>query len=242
MSHFSDEFYRLTNLIENSQRLVFARYSGGEGLIMKKIPYVSFENVQIDKWAYHGGDCKLRDDMYAALRHVEHPEWIYGIPCSCCNDTLKHELIEWIGPGISADRLTYVNMWVNTNYPLFRQWIHDIKEPIVVIGNGVRANPTSLPFNVHEYVPIAEDCINWWESNRDNAKEFYNALGTKYNNTLFFVAAGPMSEPIIDFMWQGNPNNRYIDVGSALDEFLYGSKTRPYQDPATWLGARTCVF
>ena len=32
-------------------------------------------------------------------------------------------------------------------------------------------------------------------------------------------------------MYNANPNNKYIDVGSSIDEFTHGRKTRPYMDP-----------
>jgi hypothetical protein len=32
-------------------------------------------------------------------------------------------------------------------------------------------------------------------------------------------------------MYNHNPNNKYIDVGSSLDEFIHGKLTRPYMNP-----------
>jgi Asp-tRNA(Asn)/Glu-tRNA(Gln) amidotransferase A subunit family amidase len=47
-------------------------------------------------------------------------------------------------------------------------------------------------------------------------------------NQLFFISCGPISEIIIDVLYKANPNNTYIDVGSSIDEFVHGYKTRPY--------------
>ena len=50
----------------------------------------------------------------------------------------------------------------------------------------------------------------------------------QHNDTLFFISAGPLSEVLIDELYSENPNNRYIDVGSAIDEYVHGKVTRPY--------------
>jgi len=50
---------------------------------------------------------------------------------------------------------------------------------------------------------------------------------------LFFFAAGPISEIMIDVLYKTNPNNQYIDVGSSIDEFVHGKKTRPYMQSGT---------
>jgi hypothetical protein len=50
-------------------------------------------------------------------------------------------------------------------------------------------------------------------------------------NQLFFISCGPVSEIIIHKLYQNNPNNTYVDMGSSLDELIHGYKTRPYMDP-----------
>ncbi len=60
------------------------------------------------------------------------------------------------------------------------------------------------------------------------------------NNTIFFIAAGPLSEVLINVMWNVNSNNTYVDVGSSLDEYLYMTKTRPYQDSSHPYASKMC--
>ena len=52
-------------------------------------------------------------------------------------------------------------------------------------------------------------------------------------NELFFISCGPISEIIIHKLYESNPNNTYVDVGSSIDEFVHGYKTRPYMDPTS---------
>ena len=51
-----------------------------------------------------------------------------------------------------------------------------------------------------------------------------------------------MSEVIIDYLWSINPSNQYIDVGSAIDEYIHGRKTRPYMYEQSEFYSRECVF
>ena len=59
-------------------------------------------------------------------------------------------------------------------------------------------------------------------------------MAKKYNNTLFVVCAGPVGDMIVYEGWKENNTNSYIDFGSAFDEFLFGKKTREYQDPGNF--------
>jgi hypothetical protein len=60
-----------------------------------------------------------------------------------------------------------------------------------------------------------------------------DSIASQHTDTLFLVSAGPLSEAIIHRLYSKNPNNRYIDVGSSLDEIVHGKKTRPYMVEGT---------
>ena len=61
-------------------------------------------------------------------------------------------------------------------------------------------------------------------------------------DTLFFISAGPLSELSISLMYQANPNNSYIDVGSSLDYWTHQRYTRLYQNPTSEFSTRRCSF
>ena len=65
--------------------------------------------------------------------------------------------------------------------------------------------------------------------NEEYVKELLEYI-TQVENQTFFVSAGPVSEILIHRMYVANPNNQYVDVGSSIDEFTHGYKTRPYMD------------
>jgi hypothetical protein len=100
----------------------------------------------------------------------------------------------------------------------------------------------TFPFEIETIFPIENDCVNFWESNKNDFVEKLRNTFAKYNNTLFLISAGPMSEVIIEELIKINETNRYIDVGSALDEFTKGRKTRPYMKEGEIYFTQICKF
>ena len=68
----------------------------------------------------------------------------------------------------------------------------------------------------------------------------HSTLAKKYSGNLFLIAVGPLSEILIDKMYKNNPNNRYVDVGSSLDEWTHGKITRPYQQEGSEYYNKKC--
>ena len=81
--------------------------------------------------------------------------------------------------------------------------------------------------------PMEHDCVHYWEYAHADEKARAVELARRYERTLFLVAAGPMANVLIHTMFGVNPTNRYLDVGSALDELVHGRRTRPYMHLGT---------
>ena len=110
------------------------------------------------------------------------------------------------------------------------EFYKNLKKEVFLICN-YRAKKENYPFKVLEIFPFPDDCINYWNDyGQEYVKELLEYI-TQVENKTFFVSAGPISEILIHKMFCANPNNQYIDVGSSIDEFTYGFKTRPYMDP-----------
>ena len=107
-----------------------------------------------------------------------------------------------------------------------------LNRPVTLICN-YNAEKDNFPFNVNTIIPFPDNCIEYWETNSDSFVDtLINQVGEKQNE-LFFISCGPVSEIIIHKLYSHNPNNTYIDVGSSIDEFVHGYKTRPYMDPSS---------
>lgn len=240
--NFNLDFEYLTDRIFNKKLpTVFSRYADGELALMvgKEIPNYSQAYME-DKWNSPAKKTLLGKDLGNTLKNKD-PEYYYGISCACCDPTAKNILISNLfRAGVKDENITYSNLWINANYKKFKALCENLTESVVYIGNHI-GKGKNYPFKVTEYFPIEDDCVNFWENNKIKFLGELERL-TKYYNTLFFISAGPMSEVIIDFLWRNNKSNRYVDVGSSLDEFSKGRKTRPYMIESQPYYNKNCEF
>jgi hypothetical protein len=100
------------------------------------------------------------------------------------------------------------------------------KEIYLIVNHS--AKKENFPFKVAEIFPFPDDCIRYWNEYGDDYINQLIEYVSHIENKTFFISAGPISEIIIHNLYNINPNNQYIDVGSSLDEFIHGRITRPY--------------
>lgn len=236
--HLLDEYDRIAKLIE-AGNITFVRYNDGETLLVSgQAISTDTQAYLVDKWSFNGGTAKIRDDM---IQMLNHPEWYYGIPCQCCNNPLKLKILSFM-QHLPPDHITFGNLFVNAAYPKFAEWVQNFKRPVVLIANH-RGDHRNYPFPVAQFVGLPDDCVNEWENSREVWIEYAQLLAQSYNDTLFLFSGGPL-KVMIHFMYNANPNNTYLDVGSAIGQWVHGHVTRPYQTIAShseYFG-RNCVF
>lgn len=224
------DFFRLWRRIERGEPTALPRYADGEHALMVggEIPPTATVGIE-DGWWAEAGESRLGRDLLATLDHTE-PEWFYAIPG-------RNDLADF---GFYAERLrcapeqvTFATLFVNDNYRLFRERLDALDEPVVVVASKHGAGHALGRLRLREYLPMEHDCVRHWE--RAHAEETARAaaLAARYERTIFLVAAGPMANVLIHTMFGVNPGNRYLDVGSALDELVHRRRTRPYQTPGT---------
>jgi hypothetical protein len=109
------------------------------------------------------------------------------------------------------------------------EFYNSLDKSVYLICNQ-KSQKNNFPFTVNEIFPFPDDCISYWEQNGDVYISEIVDYVSKLKNETFFISAGPVSEILIHHMYLSNPNNQYIDVGSSIDEFTHGRKTRPYMD------------
>ena len=225
---FKDDFFYFWEKIEKYENFTFSRYADGEVLLMNgnSVSY-NTQAFSIDKWYATDGLTKAGKQLLETLNHKE-DNYYYAISSKSDNINDYNYLINNIQQDIS--KITFVNLWINSNYQLMLEKLNNLQRDVVIICNK-NAKKENFPFNAIDITEFPDDCINFWESNDCN---FINSLIEKYsllNNQLFFISCGPISEIIIHELYKNNPNNTYVDVGSSIDEFVHGYKTRPYMNP-----------
>jgi hypothetical protein len=227
MEKFNSDFDFFWSLINKGENFTFTRYADGEVMLMLGNAVESVTQAStVDKWSAPNGLTKAGKHLFETLGHTEH-NYYYAI--SSVTDNLSDYNFLKSNIKQNEDKLTFVNLWINSNYQKTIEQYHSLKRPVHLICN-YKARRENFPFTVASITPFPNDCINFWE---ENSEYFINELLETYKDKtdeLFFISCGPISEIIIDRLYTANPNNSYIDVGSSIDEYVHGHKTRPYMD------------
>ena len=239
MNSFNSDFIKIWDLIESDIPFAYSRYADGEiALIQGKAIQKGTQATDIDNWSCPNQITKLGIDLKNSLRHEE-DNYFYAICCDCCDSTGKKFLLENIKQ--KREYITYSNLWINSNYKKFIEKIKQIKKPINLLCNQ-NAKNKNFPFLTKTTLLVPNDCVSVWENESDKIKEKLRTLFLNLKGETFFISVGPMSEVIIDYLWSINSSNQYIDVGSALDEYVHGRKTRPYMHEQSEFYFRECMF
>lgn len=217
---FHDDYDRIIvgKCLERKEPMAFIRIGDGEVLIAKG----KSVNVERDNWAAPEEMTKLGEDIIASMEYADDAYYV-GIPC-CCQPRMQNYCLAVIKSG--PEQVTFANLLVNANYDRWIRTASSIQEPVVYVGN-YRSDVSKLPFHVCKFHPVGDDCVSYWGDGLARHEEF-DSLAKSFDNTLFMIAAGPMSEPIIHKMWLSNNSNRYIDVGSTFNPYTLGLKNRGY--------------
>lgn len=226
MEKFKSDFKYFWELITKGENFTFARYADGEVMLMKGLEVnTNTQAYTIDKWLAPNMITSVGVELKDTLKHKE-ANYFYAISSKTDNIgdyIFLYDNIE------NKDRLTFVNLWINGNYNDMLLEYNKLTRPVNLICN-YKARKENFPFKVSNITGFPNDCINFWG---ENGSHFISELLDKFKNVsdeLFFISCGPISEIIIHNLYLNNPNNTYVDVGSSIDEFVHGYKTRPYMN------------
>lgn len=239
MVKFKTDFDYFWSLIHKKENFTFARYADGEVLLMKGLGVGSGTQASnIDKWTAPNHLTTVGTQLLHSLNHIE-PNYYYAI--SGKNDNLEDYNFLRSRIQQSEDKLSFVNLWINSNYTWMKSKLSSIDRDVVLICNE-NAKPENFPFKVVEHFKFKDDCINYWEKHGEEYLRNLVHNTQKYKDTLFLISCGPVSEIIIHHLYTLNPNNTYIDVGSSIDEFVHGKITRPYMNPNSYYASLISTF
>jgi len=235
--NFEDSFTYFANLIESPTNFALARYGDGEIALMENLG-VSKQTQAFnqDRWDAPAKATKIGEQLAESLKHEE-DNYYYGIPGK--NDSM--EAYEYLTSLIPNLNITYANLFVNANYERTKDFFKGLKKSITLIANK-RGNVDQLPFDVDVFCEFPDDCVNWWETESEEFIEMLKRYVVTTSNETFFLSIGPAAEVAIHEMYKANPNNQYVDVGSAIDEWFYTTQTRPYMDSQSTYATHSSTF
>ena len=237
---FKEDFFEVMRMIVESDSMALSRYADGEANVL--------QNNTIgnkDGWLYkQDKNLVFRADLRKALLCTD-PNFLYGISCTCCDKPTHDYLLSIIRTG--RENLTFSNIFVNANFPLFQEHFLKTlaaskKDIVVCTGKKARMRDLNERVPVKDFIPVPGNCVVWWEKNREYIRGLMDLKASQFTNAVFLFAAGPLSEILINEMWQVNPRNIYVDIGSTLDPFLFRRNSRVYHRGDSEFAKRYCSW
>lgn len=230
--YLKDDFDFFWRKLEKGENFALCRSADGEYAIMRGRHVTAQEG-----WESPETISKLGYALIDSLK-IDDPRLYYGISCPCCD----REAYYWYRTHTAGKNLTFSNIWVNVNYPRFREKFYELKRDTVLIANYRAAGKKIGNLNILKHYPVSDDCISFWEH---GAKELLAQIKADFGNRknlLYAVSAGPLSNPLIAALFRNDPDNCYIDFGSSLDGFYREVRTRPYMIPGNTYAVRNCYI
>jgi hypothetical protein len=207
------------NKIKTGRHFSLSRFADGE--------YYVLENktlTNIDNWTFATGSI-LCQHLNDSLKMIN-TNFFYGISGLTDNESMCNYYYSKI---MNQHNITYANIFVNQNFYKWKAFLESTVMNCVFIGSMAPSSGKIGAISVIENVLIDPFLVNNWGTKYQEYFDIMESLGKKYTNTLFFISAGPISCIFIQKLYQSNPNNTYIDVGSSIDMYTKNKYTREYQ-------------
>jgi hypothetical protein len=239
---FKSDFYLLLDKFKNKENFSFLRFSDGEMYILQnKGITLSNDQVKVEgvvdtsgpghpqydsKFFDPNQHTEFRDYLVASFLHSQ-PNYYKGISCKCCvGETNFNWQLENLGG--DSDDLTWANLFVNSNYPLFMEEFYpEIKNRGAYVICNEAADLSHLDW-VKGVFKVKSDIFDNFLPYITQLKSFIE--DNNIENEVFLFSASSLSNIAQLILSQSHPNNTYIDIGTGLSyEFKIPSK-RAYLD------------
>lgn len=236
--NFRQHFSIFYNKLMNNENFAFARYSDGEMYILQNKELKLDQNLiqignKVQGGPYQKADFKhfnpaehsfYQNKLVEAFKYHQ-SNYYKGISCSCC---VGKENFDWQIKfhGGDDESLTWANLWVNGNYPLFIQYILPLlyNKDCVFVGNE-NADISKFPFFVKDFRVGYNAMINDYPKIQD----IKNWIGdNNIENHTFLFSASTFSNLAIYELFKEFPNNSYIDIGTCLAPMMKMPTQRSY--------------
>jgi len=229
--YLDKEFDKFFGKIKNGENFMLLKNADGERAIMmgEAIDYVE------GTWSAPQHRTKLGDDILSCLSLNEDNVY-YAISCPCCDQ----EAYYWYKSRINSPNITFSNLWVNANFKKFKKLFPTLKRDAILISNYRAKGHKIGNLNILKHYEIGDDCFSFWENEAPALiEQIKKDFGDK-NNLFYVVSAGPMSTPIMVELYKNNPNNCYVDFGSAIDIYYKDNFSRAYMNDKSNYAKQNC--
>ena len=238
LKHFNKEIFFFIEKIKRGEPYSIVRVGDGEMFII--------ENKHIDLSQKFNGEHvfdpeNIRDQIYRKILiesfQYRADNYYVGIPCPCCVGRDRSNYIK-IQSKLPTKNLTWANIFVNSNYSIFKKEMLPLFDEIIMISHE-KSSYERLPFKVKKFFKVGG---NSWVNNFNILEDIKSYIEQNASQKeIFLFAAGVLSNMLIYELHKFNPNNFYLDIGSTLDVDMGLGATRKYLKGADTL-KKVCIW
>ena len=230
MKIFEKELEKFYYKLRAKNPFAFSKYADGEWAVIQghNIANGEFDFKEQEENEFY------REKLIDSFKY-KHPEYYVGISCECCQGH-NHALMKEQS-GQDEEHLTYANLFVNTNYPLYvKDFIPEYKNHKIYLIANEKAKIKNLPFKLEKFYPIGDTAFI------KNYNLIEQIKSENIKNSLFLFCAGPFGNILAHQLFNYNPNNIYMDIGSTLNPWIQSEGfTRDYYSNG-YSSRKTCVW
>lgn len=242
MKSFKDDFAKFQQMIQNHEPFAISRNNDGEMIILFN-EFIDIQKKCNGEFIYDPRQPQhkfFREKLMESAKYKASNYYV-GIACRCCVGDNKHEKLKTL-TGQDEEHLTWGNIFVNSNYPLYVQQILPLfNEYNVVMVVNHKAITYDLPFR-DKIVKTFNVGTNAWMRDYKLVDEMKSYIEQNHiEGHMFLFAAGPFSNILIHECFKSSSNNTYLDIGSTLDDVMSLGATRGYLQGANTLN-KVCIW
>lgn len=222
---FIVELYSMINLLKVKENFAFVRFGDGEATIIFNKSYDNTNKFN-GEWAYDNTNQQhklIRERLINSLTYAS-PNYFIGLPAHMDNNSFMK-----LKGMTSQDEkyLTFASLFIDGNYFLFKNEMYPLFKTFNIITVfHKKAKFDNINFKIDRNFAVG---VNAWINDInviDDIKKYI--IENNVKNTLFLVAAGPLSNILIHELYIFEKDNIYLDIGSVLDDIVGLGQTRHF--------------
>lgn len=216
--NFQDDIVILKEAIESGEHITFSKFCDGEWAVL--------ENRHIDNGEFsydpnNENDKYKREKLLEAFQYND-DRYFIGIACAYIFGIEMHRNMVNLAR-IPQERLTWADIWVNSNYQYFVDNIIPLfsSRPVLLFCNE-NGDINNLPFRPYMVFPVKE---NAWEHNWKHIEIAKTVMEKNHvKDSIALFCCGPFGNILAHELTMYHPENTYLDIGSTLNPYLKSEK------------------
>lgn len=231
MKLFKEELRRMYDRLISGNNFAFSKYADGEWSVMtnKAIGNGEFSYDPNNDAHYEAAKMLCRSFFYTDK------DYYVGISCPCCAG-IDHFRMKENCPSL-GDNLTFANIFVNTNYKLYKElFLKEYEKRNIWLVANENSKIENLTFKIEKFFPVGNTAFV------NDLDVIQNISSLSPEGKLILFACGPLGNIATAQLWVTNKANTYLDIGSTLNPWLESEGfKRDYYMGVTYAN-RTCFW